>query len=260
MDPAARIQGFLRENARLRYDAVPVPPFTLFLHPASSLPESNYAIPDEPLTAPPPGGLGALRSAFLARARHPRLVFVAACAPALAAACTAAGWLEMAREQLMVVTAPALRPPPPAPGLAIEMLDAGSPLEAVRESLDTNERGFNPGFTERTSEADAVVFREGLVTSRAFTARLDGQAVAAGMFTTPQAGVTELAGITTLAPFRRRGIGAALTAAMARAAFDSGLDLVFLGTHEEATAHVYERVGFRPCSTLLTYSRPVLAP
>ena len=260
MDTATRIQAFLRESARLRYDSVPVPPFTLFLHPASSLPESNYAIPDAALVGPPVGGLGALRGAFLARARHPRVVFVAAAAPTLAATCAAAGWLEMEREQLLIATPANLQPPAPVPGLEIETLDAHAPLEAIRENLDTNEQGFNPDHALPTTEADALVFRAGLAASRAFTARLGGQAVAAGMFTTPQAGVTELAGITTLAPFRRRGIAAALTAAMAQAAFDAGLDLVFLGTHEAATARVYERVGFQPYSVLLTYSRPVLAP
>lgn len=260
MDTATRLQAHLRESARLRYDAVPAPPFTLFLHPASSLPESNYAIPDEALDAAPVGGLGALRGAFLARARHPRLVFVQAYAPALAAACAAAGWLEMEREHLLIATPATLQPPAPVPGLEIEMLDAHAPLAAIRENLDTNEQGFNPDQAAPATEADALVFREGLGASRAFTARLGGQAVAAGMFTTPQAGVTELAGITTLPPFRRRGIAAALTAAMARAAFDSGLDLVFLGAHEAATVRVYERVGFQPCSVLLTYSRPVLAP
>jgi ribosomal protein S18 acetylase RimI-like enzyme len=259
MNTAARIQAFLWESARLRYDAVPVPPFTLFLHPVSSVPESNYAMPDAPLAAPPVGGLGALRGAFLARGRHPRIVFVEASAPGLAAASAAAGWLEMEREQLLTATPATLRPPAPVPGLIIEMLDAHAPLEAIRENLNTNEQGFDPGAAPIT-EADALVFREGLTTSRAFTARLEEQAVAAGMFTTPRDGLTELAGITTLAPFRRRGIAAALTAAMAQAAFAAGLDLVFLGAREAATVRVYERVGFQPCSVLLTYSRPVLAP
>jgi GNAT superfamily N-acetyltransferase len=187
-------------------------------------------------------------------------VFVDAFAPALAAACETMGWQHTEREQLMICTAATYRPAPVIPGLEITVLDANSPLAAILETLDTNELGFNPENTVPASEADALAFRAGLVTSRAFTARLGDQPVGAGMFTTPFAGLTELAGITTLRPFRRRGIAAALTATMARAAFDQGMDLVFLGVHEEAAARVYAGVGFQPCAALLTYARPALAP
>jgi len=62
-------------------------------------------------------------------------------------------------------------------------------------------------------------------------------------------------GITTLAEYRRQGIGAALTAAMTRAAFDSGVEVVFLIAANEAARRLYERLGFRTVAKLLEYQQ-----
>jgi predicted GNAT family acetyltransferase len=52
-------------------------------------------------------------------------------------------------------------------------------------------------------------------------------------------------GITTLAPFRCRGIATYLTAFATQVAFAHGADLVFL-VPENAQAHrIYERVGYK---------------
>lgn len=59
------------------------------------------------------------------------------------------------------------------------------------------------------------------------------------------AGVVELVGIATARAARRRGMGAAVTAALAAAAQDAGAELVFLAAADDAAARVYERVGFR---------------
>ena len=48
--------------------------------------------------------------------------------------------------------------------------------------------------------------------------------------------MTELVGISTLIPFRRRGVASFLTAQAARAAFGLGIELVFLGQEPEADA------------------------
>ena len=46
MVSTARLQNYLRYSARRQYEAVAVPPFTLFFHPTDALPYFNYAIPD----------------------------------------------------------------------------------------------------------------------------------------------------------------------------------------------------------------------
>jgi GNAT superfamily N-acetyltransferase len=59
------------------------------------------------------------------------------------------------------------------------------------------------------------------------------------------AGVIELVGIATARTARRRGLGAAVTSALACAALDAGAELVFLAAGDDGAARVYERVGFR---------------
>ncbi|MFC0528892.1 GNAT family N-acetyltransferase [Phytohabitans kaempferiae] len=61
--------------------------------------------------------------------------------------------------------------------------------------------------------------------------------------------VAEIAGVATVPTARRRGLGAAVTAALARHALDSGVDLVFLSAGNEDIARVYARVGFRRVGT-----------
>ncbi len=57
--------------------------------------------------------------------------------------------------------------------------------------------------------------------------------------------VVELVGIATARAARGRGLGGALTAALATAALDAGAEVVFLAAGDDAAARVYERVGFR---------------
>ncbi|MDW5323149.1 GNAT family N-acetyltransferase [Plantactinospora sp. KLBMP9567] len=61
--------------------------------------------------------------------------------------------------------------------------------------------------------------------------------------------VAEIAGIATLPTARRRGLGAAVTAALARRLLDDGTNLVFLSAGSEEIARVYLRVGFRRIGT-----------
>jgi ribosomal protein S18 acetylase RimI-like enzyme len=61
--------------------------------------------------------------------------------------------------------------------------------------------------------------------------------------------VAEVAGVATLPSARRRGLGAAITAALARHAVDSGADIVLLSAGSEDVARVYVRVGFRRIGT-----------
>ncbi|PRY42264.1 GNAT family N-acetyltransferase [Umezawaea tangerina] len=72
--------------------------------------------------------------------------------------------------------------------------------------------------------------------------------VATGM--TQRAGdVAEVVGVGTLPSARRRGLGAAITAALAQDALDNGVARVFLSAGSEEIARVYERVGFRRVGT-----------
>jgi GNAT superfamily N-acetyltransferase len=59
----------------------------------------------------------------------------------------------------------------------------------------------------------------------------------------------EIVGVATLPSARRRGLGAAVSAFLARHARETGHDLVFLSASDEAVARVYARVGFRRVGT-----------
>ena len=89
----------MRAVARQQYDAVRVPPFTLYFHPSDALPYLNYAIPDEApgdaasLAEP----LARLKAEFVRRGRRPRFEFVGAVFPALAGALEASGFEIEAR-------------------------------------------------------------------------------------------------------------------------------------------------------------------
>jgi GNAT superfamily N-acetyltransferase len=68
--------------------------------------------------------------------------------------------------------------------------------------------------------------------------------------------VTEIAGVSTLPVARRRGLGAAVTAALARRALDTGTKLVFLSAGTEQSARIYARIGFRRIGTACIAHRP----
>lgn len=61
--------------------------------------------------------------------------------------------------------------------------------------------------------------------------------------------VAEIAGVATLPTARRRGLGAAVTAALARHALANGVDFVFLSAGSEDIARVYAGVGFQRVGT-----------
>jgi len=254
----ARLQTYLRYSARRQYEAVAVPPFTLFFHPTAALPYVNYAIPDEAAGADLRRPLARLRAEFNARGRQPRLEFIEAFAPDLAAALRAEGFVEEARLNLMICTLDTYRPAPWVPGLTVSAL-AGrlSPLADAQVFLATQRQGFDPGDTTSATVAQAEQFLQRLGDDRAFLARLDGQPVGAGTLVAAFDGLAEVAGIATLEPFRRRGVASVLTSEAVRTAFVQGVEVALLTAADEHAGRVYARIGFRPYATLLAYGDDV---
>ena len=250
----SRLQAYLRHSARRQYESVPVPPFTLFFHPTDALTFFNYAIPDEPPFDDLEASLAALRSEFAARGRLPRFEFIEEYAPQLAPALRAAGFAEEARQALMVCTAATYSPAPDVPGLTLSELTNMSAPDEVQTFLTCQRRGFDPHDAGAT-EADVEHFLRTVGAGRAFVAWLEGQPVGAGIYTAPFDGVTEVAGLATLEPFRRRGIATALTALAVRRALEQGAEIACLTAADERAGRVYERVGFARCATMLAYSQ-----
>ena len=82
---------------------------------------------------------------------------------------------------------------------------------------------------------------------------MEGVPAGAMMFTAPLDGLAELAGGTTIAAYRRRGIGAAMIAAAAAAAFERGVEIAFLTAASEYASGVFQRAGFKWYATALAY-------
>jgi GNAT superfamily N-acetyltransferase len=253
MISVARLQAYLRRSAQQRYQSVSVPYFTLFFHPTDALPYFNYAIPDEPCFGDLGGPLSTLRGEFVRRGRCPRFEFIAEFAPRLASALQAAGFAEEARQPLMVCTAESYRPAPAVPGLAIAELDHDAAVSEAQDLLTTQRRGFDAHATEAATEGEAREFLDTMGAGRAFVARLEGEPVGAGTYTAPLDRVTEITGLATLEPFRRRGIATALTTRAVQSALQRGAEVICLTAADERAGRVYERVGFARRATMLAY-------
>ncbi len=226
-------------------------PFTLFFPTSETA--VQRAIPDKSSGGELADILAQVRAVFEERDRSPHFQFLDEFAPDLPAALQASGFVEAWRSRMMVCTPATFRPAAPVPGVTIKMLSVDSSIADVQEGLDANAQSFESDEPPAT-EAQAEAFRGTLVHARAFTALLDGVPVAAGMFTDPYDGLSELSGIGALPSYRRRGIGASVTTHMVRTAFEHDIEAVFLGAANEAAGRMYERVGFHPCATLLGYN------
>jgi ribosomal protein S18 acetylase RimI-like enzyme len=64
-------------------------------------------------------------------------------------------------------------------------------------------------------------------------------------------GIAEITGVGVLPSSRRQGLGAAVTALLARDAVDRGVHTVFLSASDDAVARVYARTGFREIGTAM---------
>ncbi len=65
----------------------------------------------------------------------------------------------------------------------------------------------------------------------------------------PVGGVAEIAGVGVLPAYRRRGLAAQLTYALARHALDHGVTTVFCSAQSDDVARVYRGIGFRRVGT-----------
>jgi GNAT superfamily N-acetyltransferase len=77
----------------------------------------------------------------------------------------------------------------------------------------------------------------------------DGDGIIAVGSHQPVGGVTEVVGVGTLPAARRRGLGAAVTAALVADARRGGAEIVFLSAGSDEIARVYGRLGFERVGT-----------
>lgn len=166
--------------------------------------------------------------------------------PTLLAAAREAG-LRVAECPLLVLPdgADALIPPM-AESVTVEILSADSPrLASVLGAVDAGFDGRDepeeraPGALPGLLECDLLVM----------AGAYDTRGALGGGSHSPRGAATELTGIAVLPRARRRGIGAAITAALVADARSRGLTTVFLSARDDTVARVYERIGFQRVGT-----------
>ncbi|MFG3699121.1 GNAT family N-acetyltransferase [Micromonospora sp. NPDC047620] len=186
--------------------------------------------------------------------------------PDLLAVARSAG-LSVLEAPLMVLDPGALPDPGARTDVPVRLLDPAEPgfaadvaaqraVAAVGFAAPGTDRGeAGPaqrdaavaGLDEATLDEERARIADGRRLSALAGTPADG-ALASGM-AMRVGDVAEIAGIATLPAARRRGLGAAVTAALARALLAAGTDLVFLSAGSEDIARVYLRVGFRRVGT-----------
>jgi ribosomal protein S18 acetylase RimI-like enzyme len=198
-----------------------------------------------------PGGRPTVADVLKMRARQRELgipealEWVHETTPDLYDAAVEAG-LEVLRAPLLVLDPEKL----PEPHPHVRVLGTRPVEVAVVAQLAFSSPGTAPGSVGVAERDEAL--REATPTStrhRHAVADLPGEGVLA-VGTAQRAGdVVEIAGIGTLPAARRRGLGGAVTAELARDALQRGAKLVFLSAGSQEIARVYERVGFRHAGT-----------
>jgi GNAT superfamily N-acetyltransferase len=250
-----RIDAFCDAVPRQRARAETVGSLLLFIPIGSGYP--YYARPR--VGVRPAVTVGDVRAV---RARQRELLipesfeWIEQCAPEMAASATAAGLLVHAHPLLVLgsLAAPPRLPPRISAGV-IDADDADVVLAWSVPGVAFGHPGTNigaAGVTERDKIAanyDAAtidMLRERLKTGASVLAAAWGPngPLAAGSYQLLD-GVAEITGIGVLPASRRRGLGAAVTWALAADAVARGADLVFLSATDQSVARIYRRLGFR---------------
>ena len=154
----------------------------------------------------------------------------------------------------MTLEADAMREPPPVPGLVIRRVTTDADLE-------TYVRIFAPilspsdAFTELFVDASRRIGFEEAAPEVHFVGLLDGEPVATVSLLTA-GGAAGIYNVATVEGVRRRGIGAAMTAAAAIAGRQRGFTTAALQASTMGRS-TYETLGFRHACDLVPYRLPM---
>jgi RimJ/RimL family protein N-acetyltransferase len=197
------------------------------------------------LTALPEGSARPLAEALIARRREVRGVSgeegVAAAFAAVWAGLTGAGAEEFLRSRLYRLGR--LRPPEPPPGGAARLA-----TEADRDLLALWLAAFSAELADDAGRESDEVIDDRLSYGGLTIWESGGTPVSLAGIHRPVAGTVRIGPVYTPPEHRRLGYGAAATAAVSRAALDSGAENVVLFTDQAnpASNALYQRLGFDP--------------
>lgn len=260
----ARIQHSVVANLSRRPEVVSVGPFVIGWDPTTDSRQINYASPQPgtPITA---ADVDALIDAFRQVSRVPRLEYVTRTAPGLEELLLARGFTVEERHDYLTCSPGSLVVPPAPEGIVIAeplteadrmvMVAAqneafgGEPV-ATPDDATRIERAQRAGGVGMLARVAAGPVTAGDVDASDVDTK-EGSVIGGGQSTAPNDGVSEVAGIAVVPPFRRRGIAGALTAAITERLFAAGADCAWLEASGEDSWRVYERVGYAPAGKRL---------
>jgi ribosomal protein S18 acetylase RimI-like enzyme len=248
------------------YDGVPraaaraerIGPFTLFVRTEPGFP--YYARPTLGEHTFTPSDVARVRARQRELGVPQSFEWVAEVSPGLRPAIGAAG-LAVHTHPLLVLSPSANRRLDPPPGADVRLVEPedeklGQIMAAAGLAFGHPGTASGPvGLAELAAAslpAEAAIqaqrqrLRAGLTVSA--VAFIDGQPVASGSHQ-PLGRLTEIVGVGTLPAFRRRGLGAAVTARLVEDALRRNLEIVFLSADDDAVARVYARLGFERVAT-----------
>jgi ribosomal protein S18 acetylase RimI-like enzyme len=216
------LQAHIRRAAAAGRTTERVGPFLATFSPHSDNPYLNYAVPDDG-ARPADADVAGLTAAYRKRDLVPRLEFLADTAPEAETALRAAGYTVELRIPLMLCPPPALVTPPVPDGIELVVPESDVDLMAM---LTAQHEAF-----EDTGPVDADGARAWLEKGGLFVYARDartGEPAGGGSAEAVADGTTEIAGIGVRAAYRRRGIGAAITAWLTGAVHERGAHTAFL--------------------------------
>jgi GNAT superfamily N-acetyltransferase len=242
VETVTALQTHIRRAAAAGRATERIGPFLATFSPDSANPFLNYAVPDDG-AKPTPADVAGLTAAYRRRDLVPRLEFLAATAPAAEAALLAAGYEVERRIPVMLCPPGALHEVPPPAGIELVVPESDVDLKGM---LTAQFEAFgDPG------EPDVAGARENKgVRVYARDART-GEPVGGGQATPVVDGTTEVAGIAVREPYRRRGVGAAITAWVTAAVHEQGAHTVFLTPAGVNEQRMYARVGYQAADDML---------
>lgn len=224
--------------------------FKLLLNPHDDFVGTNWATPLEP--DPNDLEIEAMRDAFRAHQRTPRLEFIAECWPEVAGTLERAGFRsEGAPQDIMILTEDDFNPFT-ADGVDIHFLAPDDPETLFGAYLEVQTKGFGYSTDAPTPEQISRWREQIGAGRRAALASLESRAVGVG--TTLGFDLAEVQGVTTLPDARRRGVAASLSSALAAGVLGRGGEAIWLSVEEDAARACYAKIGFRKIGSRLNYS------
>jgi ribosomal protein S18 acetylase RimI-like enzyme len=246
------IQAYLRRAASRARETEKIGPFLATFSPRDDNPYVNYAIPDDGAN-PSSGDVAALVAAYRRRDRIPRLEYIPGLAPAVEAALLSGGFVVEGRTPLMVYEPDSEQEVLVPPGIELVVPTSDDDLLAMLVAQNEAYGDTAPTPTLEQVESRRAFLEAGGIGILARDA-LTGEPAGAGGCDVPFKRTTELVAVGVREKFRRRGIAAAMTARLVRAALDAGVTTIFLMAAHEAEARIYARVGFSRVGEVLHIS------